>query len=104
MPHTAHLRLSLLAAVALTTAAASPQDDGTRYALVIGNNSYVASPLQNAVNDARIMDKALKEAGFRSTLVENSSLVALQSSVGEFLGKLGPSDTAALLSALGGGT
>ncbi len=93
MPHTAR-HLVLLGALALATAAAVPQEEGNRYALVVGNNSYVVSPLQNAVNDARLMDKALKDAGFRSTLVENASLVAMQSSVGEFLGKLGPSDTA----------
>jgi tetratricopeptide (TPR) repeat protein len=91
MPHTAH-RLVLLTVLAVATAAA--QEEGPRYALVVGNNSYAASPLQNAVNDARIMDKALKDAGFRSTLVENASLVAMQSAVGEFLSKLGPSDTA----------
>ena len=91
MPHTAH-RLVLMGALALATAAA--QEEGARYALVVGNNSYIASPLQNAVNDARLLDKALKDAGFRSTLVENANLVAMQSSVGEFLSRLGPSDTA----------
>ena len=94
MPQTAH-RFVLLSALALASAGAMPQpEEGNRYALVIGNNSYAAGPLQNAVNDARLMDKALKDAGFRSTLVENASLVAMQSSVGEFLSKLGPSDTA----------
>ncbi len=93
MLHTAH-RLVWLSALGLAIAAAAPQEEGNRYSLVVGNNSYVASPLQNAVNDARIMDKALKGAGFRSTLVENASLVTLQSAVGEFLSKVGPSDTA----------
>ncbi len=91
MPRSLH-RLVLLSSLALATAAA--QEDGIRYALVVGNNSYAASPLQNAVNDARLIDKALKDAGFRSTLVENASLVSMQSAVGEFLSKLGPSDTA----------
>ena len=90
---TAH-RIVLLCALAAATAAASPQEEGNRYSLVIGNNSYISSPLQNAVNDARIIDKALKDSGFRSTLVENASQVALQSAVGEFLSKLGPNDTA----------
>lgn len=81
----------VLAAMAWVGAA---QDEGNRYALVIGNNSYLASPLQNAVNDARIMEKSLKDAGFKVMLVENSNLVALQSNVGEFLAKLGPADTA----------
>jgi len=93
MPFAAH-RLVFAFAVALATAAGMPQEEGNRYALVVGNNAYVAGPLQNAVNDARLMDKALKEAGFRSTLVENASLVAMQSAVGEFLSRLGPSDTA----------
>jgi tetratricopeptide (TPR) repeat protein len=92
MPRTAH-RFVLPIALVLATAAVA-QEEGNRYALVVGNNSYLASPLQNAVNDARIMDKALKDAGFRSSLLENASLVALQSAVGEFLSKVGPSDTA----------
>jgi hypothetical protein len=87
----AHLHLLFFA---LICTASAQQEEGTRYALVIGNNSYLASPLQNAVNDARIMDKALKDAGFRSTLVENAGQVAFQSSIGQFLSKLGPSDTA----------
>src|SRR5579872_6097028 len=95
MLYTSHLRFArlvwILAAIAGFAAA---QDEGNRFALVIGNNSYVASPLQNAMNDARAMHKALTDAGFRSTLVENSNLVALQSNVGEFLAKLGPADTA----------
>jgi hypothetical protein len=83
-----------LAALAASVGLAPAQEEGNRYALVIGNNSYVVSPLQNAVNDARIIETALKNAGFRVTKVENSNLVALQSNVGEFLAKLGPSDTA----------
>jgi uncharacterized caspase-like protein len=94
MPHTTHFGLVLLGALALATASASPQEEGARYALVIGNNSYIASPLQNAVNDARVIDKALKEAGFRSTLVENGSLVDMQGAIGDFLSKVGPNDTA----------
>ncbi len=87
-------RAAALAALAASVALASPQEEGNRFALVIGNNSYVASPLQNAVNDARIMENALKEAGFRVTKIENSSHEALQSGVGDFVAKLGPADTA----------
>jgi len=85
-------RLLLLLAVA--AGAGMAQEEGNRYALVIGNNAYTASPLQNAINDARAVEKALKDANFRTTLVENSSLVALNDSVGEFIGRLGPADTA----------
>jgi hypothetical protein len=86
--------LCILASVLFAAAPALAQEEGNRYALVIGNNSYTVSPLQNAVNDARVVEKALKDAGFRTTLVENSNLVALQQNVGDFLARLGPADTA----------
>ena len=55
-------------ALALLPAAAPAQENGKRIALIIGNNNYSASPLKNAVNDARLMDQALRAAGFRTIL------------------------------------
>ncbi|HSV53260.1 MAG TPA: caspase family protein [Burkholderiaceae bacterium] len=45
-----------------------------RLALVIGNASYRNSPLVNPVNDARLMEAALREAGFDVIKAENASL------------------------------
>lgn len=40
----------------------------SRYALVIGNKSYRVAPLENAVNDALLMEKVLRQAGFEVTI------------------------------------
>lgn len=45
-----------------------------RLALVIGNAAYRNSPLVNPVNDARLMEGALREAGFEVIKAENASL------------------------------
>ncbi len=88
--------IPLLAFLACTVpaAAAPPQTEGKRIALIIGNNAYSISPLQNAVNDARAVDKALHEAGFRTILRENASKTAMEEATAEFLQQLGPDDTA----------
>ena len=44
-----------------------------RVALVIGNADYESAPLRNPVNDARSMNKTLREMGFSVDLVENAS-------------------------------
>ncbi len=62
--------------------------------MIIGNNSYSISPLQNAVNDARVMDKALRDAGFKTILRENAPKAAMEEAVAEFVQQLGPDDTA----------
>ena len=89
-----------LAAFALTVASFAQQPDtleeGQRLALVIGNDAYSIRPLQNAVNDARAMQKALAGSGFRVNLQENAGRVAIETAVAEFLSKLGPGDTALL--------
>ena len=70
------------------------QDAGKRVALLIGNDSYSISPLKNAVNDARVMEKALKTAGFQTLMLENGKKADMDRIIGEFLDKLGPDDTA----------
>ncbi len=42
-----------------------------RVALVIGNAAYRVDPLDNAVNDARLVASSLKQAGFDVALAEN---------------------------------
>jgi uncharacterized caspase-like protein len=85
--------LTLVFLMALAPMAGRAQE-GKRIALVIGNNTYALSPLRNAVNDARLMDQALRNAGFRTILRENVTKTTLEEAVAEFLQQLGPDDTA----------
>jgi len=78
----------------LGTVAPAAAQEGKRIALVIGNDAYSISPLRNAVNDARAMDRALQSAGFRTVLLENGKKADIDRTVGEFLDMLGPDDTA----------
>jgi tetratricopeptide (TPR) repeat protein len=68
--------------------------EGKRVALIIGNDAYSGRPLKNAVNDARIMDKALRGAGFKTILRENAKKADIEEAVTEFVDQLGPDDTA----------
>ena len=87
------LRCSLLLLTALVPALHA-HETGKRVALIIGNDAYSISPLKNAVNDARAMDKALKTAGFQTIILENAKEADMDRVIGEFLDKLGPDDTA----------
>ncbi len=51
----------------------APKYNQERIALVMGNADYKTAPLRNTVNDARAMDKTLREMGFSVDLVENAS-------------------------------
>lgn len=55
--------------------AATPYDtstnDESRLALVIGNSAYLSNPLDNPVNDANAMAKALENVGFEVVLANN---------------------------------
>ena len=93
------MRVSLLLSGALLTllavnAAAAPQEEGKRVALIIGNDAYLTRPLQNAINDARLMDKVLKASGFQTILKENAKKAEMEEALAQFLGQLGPDDTA----------
>lgn len=78
----------------LFTAVAFSQDGGKRVALVIGNDAYSLSPLKNAVNDARAIDRALQSAGFKTKLLENASKDQMDDALGVFADSLGPDDSA----------
>jgi hypothetical protein len=87
--------LSILAlGLLFATLPAAAQTGGKQVALIIGNNAYSISPLQNAVNDARIIDKALRDSGFRTILKENATKAAMEEAISDFLQQLGPDDTA----------
>lgn len=80
--------------VIAATGKLAAEDVGKRVALIIGNDAYTIRPLQNAVNDARAMDKALQTAGFRTTVLENATKPSMESALGRFLSSVGPDDTA----------
>ncbi|MEO8101145.1 MAG: caspase family protein [Betaproteobacteria bacterium] len=61
---------------------ASAYDD--RVALVIGNDSYITEPLKNAVNDARAMQKALQDLGFKVVFKPNADIQTMRSAAVEF--------------------
>ena len=82
-------RRSLLLAAALSFFnAAVLANTEPRLALIIGNASYKSSPLSNPVNDARLMDKVLKEAGFTTIKAENASIREMRRLVRDFGDKL----------------
>src|SRR5690348_5043552 len=66
-----------------------------RHALIIGNESYAKWPLKNPVNDARSMDQALRESGFRTELVLNGSLREMERAIDRFIATLRAGDIAA---------
>ena len=68
-------------ACALACASAAAAD---RVALLIGNNQYAATPLRNAVNDARDLGEALKELGFHVIVRENASRKDMIDAIREF--------------------
>ncbi|WP_164483734.1 MULTISPECIES: caspase family protein [unclassified Polaromonas] len=69
-----------LAALACTGAQAAE----ARLALLIGNAAYKSSPLRNPVNDVRLMETVLKEAGFTVIKAENASMREMRRLVREF--------------------
>jgi len=79
--------------VCSVAAQSGPAAEGKRVALIIGNNAYSMSPLQNAVNDARLIDKALQGAGFTTTLKVDATKPVMEQSALEFLNSIGPDDT-----------
>lgn len=81
-------RLLVLAVALSFVSAAAQTNPEARLALIIGNASYNSSPLSNPVNDARLMDKVLKEAGFTTIKAENASIRDMRRLVRDFGDKL----------------
>ena len=64
-----------------------------RVALVVGNGAYDAvSPLANPENDARLMQRILRQAGFDVTMVLNAGDRALRKAVIDFGSRLEGAD------------
>jgi caspase domain-containing protein len=96
--------LGLLCAVALAVAApyaaaqamrgVSLTED--RVALVIGNAAYKHDPLDNPVNDARLIAGTLEKAGFKVTLREDLDRAAMFGALREFGARLNENTVAVL--------
>ena len=65
-----------------------------RAALVIGNDTYVASPLRTAVNDARDIAKALERLNFRVTSAFNVDKKSLTKAIDDFAAGMSDGDWA----------
>lgn len=67
----------------------------SKYALVIGNDSYTAvPPLNKAVNDAKAIAATLKDAGFEITLLQDATYRDIVKSIDTFARKLKQDDVA----------
>jgi hypothetical protein len=69
---------------------------GRKYALVIGNSKYEASPLKNPENDAADLSETLKKTGFKVTTVLNADVDAFRLALANFESSL-PDGAAVLL-------
>jgi hypothetical protein len=67
-----------------------------RLALVIGNAAYKNDPLDNPVNDARLISASLQKSGFNVTLRENLDRVGLLNALRDFAAKLNENTIAVL--------
>src|SRR5262249_211615 len=76
------MRIASLPLFAILVPALFAQESGKRIALIIGNDAYSISPLKNAINDARAMEKALKSAGFQTIEVENAKRADMELKLG----------------------
>jgi Flp pilus assembly protein TadD len=70
------------------TPISAPVESGRRVALVIGNNAYPASPLKNAVNDAKAMAAELRAAGFEVIELFDANREQMDTAVNAFVGRL----------------
>ena len=81
-------KLGSLAVRAIAVLACALAAPGTlaaeRVALLIGNNQYAATPLRNAVNDAKDLSEALKELGFKVIVRENAARRDMIEAIREF--------------------
>ena len=68
-----------------TTDASSEQ---RKLALVIGNAEYLIGPLDNPVNDARLIGTTLKSLGFEVYIQENADQKTMKRAIRDFGGKL----------------
>jgi hypothetical protein len=92
--------LCIAGTVIATDAAAQPMRGVSltedRVALVIGNAAYKRDPLDNPVNDARLIARTLDKAGFKVALRENLDRAAMLTALREFAAQLTENTVAVL--------
>jgi len=67
-----------------------------RLALIIGNTNYQMGRLVNAVNDAREMEAVLRDLGFSTEVVLDTTKAQMARRIVDFAGRIGEGDTALL--------
>jgi uncharacterized caspase-like protein len=78
-----------LAAILLLACGRAEAAEDRRIALIIGNDSYNSLPrLNNAANDARAMDRSLKELGFETIVKVNAGRREMNGAIADFGGRL----------------
>ena len=90
------LLLCLLGASCLAAGMRGVAVTEERIALVIGNAAYRNDPLDNPVNDARLIAKSLQQSGFAVTLRENLDRTGLLNALREFGQRLNENTIAVL--------
>lgn len=90
-----HSRIGIVLFVALICSASSFAQK--RLALIIGNNRYIAQDsLRNPVNDARLLNRKLKECGFETFVYENVTRKKLTEAVNKFYDRINADKSVAL--------
>jgi len=84
-------------AVITSSQSAPVQQNMEQVALVIGNNDYEFSPLENAVNDATKVAGVLKQKGFKVILKTNLTYARMKEAVREFENELAAKKDVGLL-------
>ena len=72
----------------LEASTVSISSDQRKLALVIGNAEYLNGPLENPVNDARLIGTTLKSLGFEVYIQENADQKTMKRAIRDFGGKL----------------
>ncbi|MCA0316577.1 MAG: caspase family protein [Proteobacteria bacterium] len=80
--------IGLLAGALLTALAASPTLAETRVALVLGAGGYATNPMPNALNDAGLVARTLRDLGFSTVEGADLTSAEVRQAVAEFIGKL----------------
>src|SRR5688572_11631123 len=65
-----------------------------RHALVIGNQTYPFTPLDNPISDARAIASVLGQAGFTVDVLEDADLASFTVAIGRLRAEIEPGDTA----------
>jgi uncharacterized caspase-like protein len=84
--------LAFVSLVLGLTTPALPQ--GSKKALLVGNQTYRDSPLKNPGNDVRDFANVLRDLGFKTQVLTDASQQQITETVRQFAGGLAPGDLA----------